>query len=45
MAILGLVCAAVTLIIFGWMERPEQRLSAAELADAERMRAQTATSP
>jgi cytochrome o ubiquinol oxidase subunit I len=45
MAILGLVCAALTLIAFGWMERTEQQVSAGQLADAERMRAQAASSP
>jgi cytochrome o ubiquinol oxidase subunit 1 len=38
MAILGLVCAAVTLFAFGWFERIDHTISGEELADAERAR-------
>jgi cytochrome o ubiquinol oxidase subunit I len=41
LAILGLVCAALTLIAFGWMERVEQRVSGEQLAAAERARLRT----
>jgi cytochrome o ubiquinol oxidase subunit 1 len=36
LAILGLVCAALTLLAFGWIERTEIEISAAELAADER---------
>jgi cytochrome o ubiquinol oxidase subunit I len=38
LAILGLVCAALTLIAFGWTERVEQHVSGEQLAAAERAR-------
>jgi len=38
MAILGLACAALTLIAFGWMERGEDHVSGEQLADADRAR-------
>jgi cytochrome o ubiquinol oxidase subunit 1 len=38
LAILGLVCAALTLIAFGWMERVEKEVSGEQLAAAERTR-------
>jgi cytochrome o ubiquinol oxidase subunit I len=38
MAILGLICAALTLLAFGWTERIEEEVSAKQLADAERAR-------
>ena len=38
MAILGLACAVLTLIAFGWMERGEDHVSGEELASAERAR-------
>jgi cytochrome o ubiquinol oxidase subunit 1 len=41
LAILGLVCAALTLIAFGWMERVEQHVSGEQLAAAERARLRT----
>jgi cytochrome o ubiquinol oxidase subunit 1 len=41
MAILGLACAALTLIAFGWIERVEHEVSGEELADAERARLRT----
>jgi cytochrome o ubiquinol oxidase subunit I len=41
LAILGLVCAALTLITFGWMERVEQQVSGEQLAAAERARLRT----
>jgi cytochrome o ubiquinol oxidase subunit I len=41
MAILGLACAALTLFAFGWMERPETRISGEQLAAAERARLQS----
>jgi cytochrome o ubiquinol oxidase subunit I len=41
LAILGLVCAALTLVAFGWMERVEQRVSGEQLAAAERARLRT----
>jgi cytochrome o ubiquinol oxidase subunit 1 len=41
LAILGLVCAALTLIAFGWMERVEQHVSGERLAAAERARPRT----
>jgi cytochrome o ubiquinol oxidase subunit 1 len=40
MAILGLACAALTLMAFGWMERVEQEVSGEQLAEAERARLQ-----
>jgi cytochrome o ubiquinol oxidase subunit 1 len=36
MALLGLACAAVTLLVFGWRERTARPVSADELAAAER---------
>jgi cytochrome o ubiquinol oxidase subunit 1 len=41
LAILGLVCAALTLIAFGWMERVEQKVSGEQLAQTERARPRT----
>ncbi len=38
MAILGLACAALTLLAFGWIERGEHHVSGEELASAERAR-------
>lgn len=38
MAILGLACAALTLLVFGWIDRVEDEISGEELADAERAR-------
>jgi cytochrome o ubiquinol oxidase subunit 1 len=38
LAILGLVCAALTLLAFGWTERVEQEVSGEQLADEERLR-------
>jgi cytochrome o ubiquinol oxidase subunit 1 len=38
MAILGLVCAAVTLFAFGWIERIDHTISGEELESAERAR-------
>jgi cytochrome o ubiquinol oxidase subunit 1 len=38
LAILGLVCAALTLVAFGWMERVEKEVSGEQLAAAERTR-------
>jgi cytochrome o ubiquinol oxidase subunit 1 len=38
LAILGLACAALTLLAFGWMERAEEKVSGEQLADAERAR-------
>jgi cytochrome o ubiquinol oxidase subunit 1 len=38
MAILGLVCAVLTLLAFGWMERVEDEVSGEQLAEAERVR-------
>jgi cytochrome o ubiquinol oxidase subunit 1 len=43
MAILGLACAALTLMAFGWMERVEQEVSGEQLAEAERARLQEVT--
>jgi cytochrome o ubiquinol oxidase subunit 1 len=40
MAILGLICAALTLLVFGWTERTEEEVSGQHLADAERARLQ-----
>jgi cytochrome o ubiquinol oxidase subunit 1 len=39
MAILGLICAAVTLLAFGWVERGDEKISAENLAAADRARA------
>jgi cytochrome o ubiquinol oxidase subunit 1 len=41
MAILGLVCAAATLLAFGWVERGDKRISADTLAAADRARVGT----
>jgi cytochrome o ubiquinol oxidase subunit 1 len=41
LAILGLICAALTLIAFGWMERVEQHVSGEQLAASERARLRT----
>jgi cytochrome o ubiquinol oxidase subunit 1 len=38
LAILGLACAALTLLAFGWMEPAEEKVSGEQLADAERAR-------
>jgi cytochrome o ubiquinol oxidase subunit 1 len=38
MAILGVACALLTLLTFGWMERGEVEISGAQLAEAERVR-------
>jgi cytochrome o ubiquinol oxidase subunit 1 len=38
MAILGLACAAITLLAFGWMERVETEITGEQLAAAERAR-------
>ena len=38
MAILGLACALVTLLVFGWIERGEEEVSGEQLAEAERAR-------
>src|SRR6266404_5013304 len=38
LAVLGLVCAALTLLAFGWTERVEQEVSGEQLADDERVR-------
>jgi cytochrome o ubiquinol oxidase subunit 1 len=38
MAILGLTCALVTLLVFGWVERVEEEVSGEQLAQAERAR-------
>jgi cytochrome o ubiquinol oxidase subunit I len=38
MAILGLVCAAITLVSFGWHVRVDERISAEELARIDRAR-------
>jgi cytochrome o ubiquinol oxidase subunit I len=38
MAILGLACAVLTLLAFGWMERVEDEVSGEQLAAAERVR-------
>jgi cytochrome o ubiquinol oxidase subunit 1 len=40
LAVLGLVCAALTLLAFGWVERVEQEVSGERLADDERIRLQ-----
>ena len=41
LAVLGLVCAALTLLAFGWAERVESVVSGEQLADAERARLQS----
>jgi cytochrome o ubiquinol oxidase subunit 1 len=38
LAILGLVCAVLTLLAFGWVERHEQEVSGEQLANDERAR-------
>ena len=38
MAILGLVCATGTLLVFGWIERIDEEISGDDLAIAERSR-------
>jgi cytochrome o ubiquinol oxidase subunit 1 len=38
LAVLGLVCAALTLLAFGWVERVEQEVSGEQLANDERVR-------
>jgi cytochrome o ubiquinol oxidase subunit 1 len=38
MAILGLACALVTLLVFGWVERGEDEISGEQLAAVERSR-------
>jgi cytochrome o ubiquinol oxidase subunit 1 len=38
LAILGLVCAVLTLLVFGWVERHEQEVSGEQLANDERAR-------
>src|SRR3984893_2286298 len=43
LAILGLACAALTLVAFGWMERVEQEVSGEQLAEAERARLREVT--
>jgi cytochrome o ubiquinol oxidase subunit 1 len=43
LAILGLACAALTLIAFGWMERLEQEVTGEQLAEAERARVRGVT--
>ncbi|HEY4446682.1 MAG TPA: cytochrome o ubiquinol oxidase subunit I [Steroidobacteraceae bacterium] len=43
MAIVGLVCAALTLLAFGWMVRVEQEISGEQLAEAERARLREVT--
>jgi cytochrome o ubiquinol oxidase subunit I len=42
MAIVGLACAVLTLLAFGWIERVDHEISGEELATAERARAQKA---
>jgi cytochrome o ubiquinol oxidase subunit I len=42
LAVLGLVCAALTLLTFGWIERVEAVVSGEELAGAERARLRSA---
>jgi cytochrome o ubiquinol oxidase subunit 1 len=41
MAILGLACATLTLLVFGWIERVDDEVSGEVLADAERARLST----
>jgi len=43
LAILGLICAAVTLLAFGWVERGDERISAGKLAAMDDARACTAS--
>jgi hypothetical protein len=38
MAVLGLLCASITLLVFGWVERVDHEISGNELAAAERAR-------
>jgi cytochrome o ubiquinol oxidase subunit 1 len=38
LAILGLACAVLTLLAFGWMERVDDEVSGEQLAEAERVR-------
>src|SRR5580692_2340430 len=45
MAILGLACAVLTLLVFGWVERHEDEVSGEQLADAERARLRAAAPP
>jgi cytochrome o ubiquinol oxidase subunit I len=45
MAILGLLCAAATLVSFGWTDRSERHISGEELAHAEQARLQSVESP
>ena len=45
MAILGLGCAVLTLIAFGWMERVEDLVPGEQLAAAERSRLEGASAP
>ncbi len=40
LAVLGLVCAVLTLLAFGWTERVEQEVSGEQLANDERVRLQ-----
>ncbi len=42
MAVVGLACAMLTLLAFGWIERKEQEISGEELAAIERARPQRA---
>jgi cytochrome o ubiquinol oxidase subunit 1 len=42
MAIVGLACAVLTLLVFGWMERHEDEVSGEQLAHAERARLRAA---
>jgi cytochrome o ubiquinol oxidase subunit 1 len=43
MAALGVICAALTLFAFGWIERGEMQVSGEQLADAERARLREVT--
>jgi len=43
MAILGLLCAALTLFAFGWIKRVEHEVSGAQLAEADRSRLRGST--
>jgi len=43
MAILGLVCATTTLLVFGWIERIDHEISGSDLAIAERSRSKAST--
>jgi cytochrome o ubiquinol oxidase subunit 1 len=45
MAIMGLACAVLTLLVFGWVERHEDEVSGEQLADAERARLRAAARP